>query len=150
MNPIQSDALRNLYIRQVKTDTHDCFIIAEVIRFGHYSEGVIQSTEYYELRELCRARTFIVDMCADLKKKVIALLDQVFPEYETLFTDIFGLTSIELLTKCCTPDDIIEIPTEKLVELISEPSRKRLVFLKRKKLKILLKTHLEPFQALIR
>lgn len=59
MNPIQSDALRNLYIRQVKTDTRDCFIIAEVIRFGHYSEGSIQSTEYYELRELCRARTFI-------------------------------------------------------------------------------------------
>lgn len=135
MNPIQSDALRNLYIRQVKTDTHDCFIIAEVIRFGHYSEGAIQSTEYYELRELCRARTFIVDMCADLKKKVIALLDQVFPEYETLFTDIFGLTSIELLTKCCTPDDIIEIPTEKLVELISGPSRKRFGIAKAEEIK---------------
>jgi len=135
MNPIQSDALRNLYIRQVKTDTHDCFIIAEVIRFGHYSEGAIQSTEYYELRELCRARTFIVDMCADLKKKVIAFLDQVFPEYETLFTDIFGLTSIELLTKCCTPDDIIEIPTEKLVELISGPSRKRFGIAKAREIK---------------
>ncbi len=135
MNPIQSDALRNLYIRQVKTDTRDCFIIAEVIRFGHYSEGSIQSTEYYELRELCRARTFIVDMCADLKKKVIALLDQVFPEYETLFADIFGLTSIELLTKCCTPDDIIEIPTEKLADLISVPSRKRFGIAKAEEIK---------------
>lgn len=140
MNPIQSDALRNLYIRQVKTDAHDCFVIAEVIRFGHYSEGAIQSTEYYELRELCRARTFIVDMCADLKKKVIALLDQVFPEYETLFTDIFGLTSLELLTKCCTPDDIIEIPTEKLVELISVPSRKRFGVAKAEEIKSLART----------
>lgn len=135
MNPIQSDALRNLYLRQVKTDAHDCFVIAEVIRFGRYSEGVLQSTEYYELRELCRARTFIVDMCADLKKKVIALLDQVFPEYETLFSDIFGLTSIELLTNCCTPDDIIEIPTEKLVELISIPSRNRFGLAKAEEIK---------------
>lgn len=125
MNPLQSDALRNLYIRQVKNDAHDCFVIAQVIRFGHYSEGALQTSEYYELRELCRARLYIVDMCADLKKKVIALLDQVFPEYETLFTDIFGLTSTELLTTCCTPEEIVALPTEKLIEIISVPSRKR-------------------------
>ena len=33
-NPIQSDALRGMYIRQSKTDARDSFIIAEVIRFG--------------------------------------------------------------------------------------------------------------------
>ena len=33
-NPIQSNALRNMYIRQIKSDEHDSFIIAEVIRFG--------------------------------------------------------------------------------------------------------------------
>jgi hypothetical protein len=64
-------------------------------------------------------------MCADLKKKFIALLDQVFLGYETIFTDIFGLTSMELHTNCCTPDEIIEIPTEKLADMISKPSRKR-------------------------
>ena len=38
-NPIQSNALREMYIRQVKNDDRDCFVIAEVIRFGRYSEG---------------------------------------------------------------------------------------------------------------
>ncbi len=125
INPLQSDALRNLYIRQVKNDSHDSFIIAQVIRFGHYSEGSIQATEYFELRELCRSRTYLVDLCADIKKKVIALLDQAFPEYETLFSDIFGLTSMEILQNCPFPEDILAIPTDKLTELISTPSRNR-------------------------
>ena len=85
LNPIQSNALRGMYIRQVKNDEHDSFIIAEVIRFGRYTEGGLPPSELYELRELCRARTFVVDMTADLKRKVIALLDQAFPEYETIF-----------------------------------------------------------------
>ena len=119
-NPIQSNALRGMYIRQVKTDEHDSFIIADVIRFGRYTEGGMPPSDIYELRELCRARTFIVDMTADLKHKVIALLDQAFPEYETLFTDVFGLTSSELLRTASTPDEILNIDTEKLTQLIGD------------------------------
>lgn len=124
-NPIQSNALREMFIRQVKNDERDCFVIAEVIRFGRYTEGGMPPSDIYELREMCRARFFIVDMVSDLKRKVIALLDQVFPEYETLFADIFGLTSSELLLNCSTPEEILAIDTDKLAEIISVPSRKR-------------------------
>lgn len=125
LNPIQSNALRGMYIRQVKNDEHDSFIIAEVIRFGRYTEGGLPPSELYELRELCRARSFIVDMTADLKRKVIALLDQVFPEYETVFSDIFGLTSSELLLKCSTPEEILALDTEQLAKIIEMASHKR-------------------------
>lgn len=124
-NPLQSNALREMFIRQVKSDERDCFVIAEVIRFGRYTEGGMPPTDIYELREMCRARFSMVDMVSDLKRKVIALLDRVFPEYETLFTDIFGLTSSELLRNCSTPEEILAIDTEKLIEIISVPSRKR-------------------------
>lgn len=125
LNPIQSNALRGMYIRQVKNDEHDSLIIADVIRFGRYTEGGMPPSELYELRELCRARSFMVDMTADLKRKVISLLDQVFPEYETIFTNIFGSTSSELLLNCSTPEEILAIDTEKLTEIIEVPSRKR-------------------------
>ena len=69
INPIQSNALRGMYIRQIKNDEHDSFIIAEVIRFGRYTEGGLPPSKLYELRELCRARLFIVDMVSDLRKK---------------------------------------------------------------------------------
>ena len=124
-NPIQSNALREMFIRQVKNDERDCFVIAEVIRFGRYTEGGMPPSDIYELREMCRARFFMVDMVSDLKRKVIALLDQVFPEYEKLFTNIFGVTSSELLRNCSTPEEILAIDTEQLIQMISEPSRKR-------------------------
>ncbi len=135
LNPIQSNALRGMYIRQVKNDEHDAFIIAEVIRFGRYTQGGMPPSALYELRELCRARFFIVDMVSDLKRKVIALLDQVFPEYETLFSSILGLTSSELLRNCATPEEILAIDTEKLAEIIEVPSRKRFSVAKAEEIK---------------
>ena len=37
------------------------------------------------LHELCRQHFYTVDMISDTKHKIIALLDQIFPEYEKLF-----------------------------------------------------------------
>ena len=125
INPIQSDALRNLYIRQTKNDSKDSFIIAEVIRFGRFSETNISSPNMHALRELCRHRFFIVDSVSDIKRKVIALLDQVFPEYESLFTDTFGKTSLQLLSEHSTPEEILALNTDKLCEIINQSSRGR-------------------------
>lgn len=134
-NPIQSNALRGMYIRQVKTDEHDSFIIADVIRFGRYNEGGLPPSKLYELREMCRARFYIVDMVSDLKRKVITLLDQVFPEYENLFSDIFGLTSTELLKKYSTPEEILAIDTNKLAKIINVTSNRRFGIEKAKEIK---------------
>lgn len=38
INPIQSEAFRKMYIRQTKNDSKDSFIIAQIMRFGQYSE----------------------------------------------------------------------------------------------------------------
>lgn len=125
INPIQSDALRNLFIRQTKNDSKDSFLIAEVIRFGRYAETSVASPDIHALRELCRHRFFIVDMISDLKRKVIALLDQVFPEYEKLFSDTFGVTSVQLLSEYSTPEEIVAVDTAELYKLISLASRGR-------------------------
>lgn len=93
INPVQTNSIRSFYIRQAKTDPRDALLIAEVIRFGHFSESTLHPENIYELRELCRGRHAIVSMQADVKRKVVALLDQVFPEYETAFTNLFGDTS---------------------------------------------------------
>lgn len=135
LNPIQSNALRGMYIRQVKNDESDSFIIAEVIRFGRYTEGGMPPSDIYELRELCRARFFIVDTVSDLKRKVISMLDKVFPEYETLFSNIFGLTSSALLRACSTPEEILAADTKKLAKIMEGPSRKRFGIAKAKEIK---------------
>lgn len=123
INAIQSDALRSMYIRQAKNDSRDSFIIAEVIRFGRFCETAVAPPDLHALRELCRHRFYIVDSVADIKRKVVALLDQVFPEYESLFTDTFGKTSLQLLAEYTTPEELLAVDTDKLTETIYTASR---------------------------
>jgi len=126
INPIQSDAFRKMYIRQTKTDSIDSFIIAQIMRFGQYSATTLSDENIIALRQLSRYRLALVDSCGDCKRRVIALLDQVFPEYDKLFSDTFGVASKELLLKCQTPEDILNISTKKLTTLLQKTSRGRL------------------------
>lgn len=121
-NPIQSDALRGMYIRQSKTDARDSFIIAEVIRFGKYSESNVPQEKLFALRELTRNRYFMVDSVSDLKRKTTALIDQVFPEYEKLFSNNFGVSSMALLLKYPTPEKLKNVSLQSLAKLLSKAS----------------------------
>lgn len=125
INPIQSDAIRSLYIRQNKTDAHDSFLIAEVIRFGRFSETQVPQETSHALRELCRNRFYLVDMVSDLKRKVTALLDQVFPEYDALFSDNFTVTSMALLSRYPTPAAMRGARMDTLTNLLYQNSNKR-------------------------
>ena len=125
INPLQSDALRGLFIHETKTDAIDAFIIAEVVRIGRYSKTEILPENIHALRELCRQRFYIVDIASDIKRKIIALLDQIFPEYEKLFSDTFGVTSMELLANYQTPEQMLSVDSQTLAELLQKASRGR-------------------------
>lgn len=124
-NPIQTAAFREIAIRKVKNDNLDSIMIADFTRFGRYSETYIPSENMLALKNLSRYRLSISDICGGLKKSTIALLDQVFPEYVTVFNDIFGATSKQLLEKYSTPDEFSEISTTKLTNFIHKVSRGR-------------------------
>lgn len=125
INPIQSDAFRKMYIRQTKNDSKDSFIIAQIMRFGEFSSTSLADEDIMALRQLSRYRLALVDECSDWKRKCIALLDQVFPEYSKLFSDTFGVTSRELLSKYPTPEDMLSINVDSLTELLSKASKGR-------------------------
>src|SRR5699024_1287144 len=78
-----------------------------------------------KLRHLERLRFSFVDQCSDLKRKVISLLDQVFPEYEQIFSDVFGLSSTEVLLHSPLPEDLLSIDTKKLADLLNRVSKVR-------------------------
>ncbi|WP_422487406.1 IS110 family transposase, partial [Gudongella sp. DL1XJH-153] len=130
INPIQSDAFRKMYIRQTKNDSKDSFVIAQIMRFGEFSTTSLANDNIMSLRQLSRYRLALVDECSDWKRKCIAILDQVFPEYSKLFSDTFGITSKELLSKYPTPEDMLSVDTQTLTELLSKSSRGRFGALK--------------------
>lgn len=123
INPIQSEAFRKMYIRQTKTDSKDSYIIAQIMRFGEYSSTTLADENIIALRQLSRYRLALVDSCSDCKRRIVALLDQVFPEYDDLFSDTFGATSKELLLNCQTPEDFLAISTTKLTNLLDKKSK---------------------------
>ena len=67
-----------------------------------------------------------IDMASDLRRKVIALLDQVFPEYEKLFSDTFGASSMEILSQYTTPEEMLSVSSQQLAEVLEKASRGRL------------------------
>ena len=126
INPIQSDAFRKMYVRQTKNDSVDSFIIAQIMRFGEFSISNFSDENIFALRNLTRYRFALVDECSDWKRKLVAILDQVFPEYSSLFSNIYGVASKELLSKYPLPEDMLSIPAEELGNLLYECSKGRL------------------------
>ena len=125
INPIQSEAFRKMYIRQTKNDSKDSFIIAQIMRFGQFSTTTMSEEVIVAMRQLSRYRLALVDACGDCKRRTIALLDQVFPEYNGIFSDTFGATSKEVLSNYPTPEDMLTISTRKLTNLLEKASRGR-------------------------
>lgn len=125
LNPLQVRGFRNQGIRGSKTDTIDALLIARVLRFGETIETKIADSAIMALRQLTRYRADLVDHVTMIKNKVICLLDQVFPEYNRLFSDSFGNTSIQLLKEASTPEEILAIDDKKLLQLLDKASKGR-------------------------
>lgn len=125
-NPIQSDVLRDFYIRKTKTDATDAVLIAQVIRMDLPDKTTLPSEDIFRLKQFERFRYSLVDNSSDLKRKIITCLDQVFPEYDQIFSDIFGRSSTQVLLHSPLPEDILTLDTQLLAETINIASNKRL------------------------
>lgn len=123
INPLVTDGYRHMQVRKAKTDRIDAEIVAKVLRLGEYQETSVLDEDVLGIRQLCRYRLWQVSSCSDLKRKIIALLDQVFPEYSHLFSDVFGMASKELLKAYATPEEMLSVSTRKLSKLLEITSR---------------------------
>lgn len=131
INPIQTDGWRQgIEIRKRKTDVIDSILIADLIRYGDFIETTLSNEDFLSLRNLTRFRSYLVSSIGDLKRKSVALLDQVFPEYESTFSDIFGKTSRQILRNLNSPSDFENLSSDQLNAILENIRDKR--FAKRK------------------
>lgn len=146
INPLQSDALRNLYLRKTKTDSVDSKLIANVIRFGQYTETRLTDDKLLTVRELSRQRFYLVDMNSDLKRKVVVIMDKIFPEFQGIFSDMFGKTACAILKRCPSSQEVMEIQFDEFSALIKKASRSKFNIAKAKEIKLAAR---DSFSALI-
>ena len=130
INPIQSDSLRKMYIRQTKNDSIDSFLIAEVIRFGQFTTTSMADENILSMRQLCRYRDSVISSRTEIKLRISTIMEQIFPEYEKQFSSLWLSTSMGILEKYLTPENIENAPIDELFEIIKDKSHNKLTIQK--------------------
>lgn len=123
LNPIQVSAFRRSGVRKVKNDKTDAIWIADFVRISNTPAANRDIPNLLQLRELSRFRFWLTDQIGDCKRKLLTILDRVFPEYESLFSSVFVQSSKAMLQEAVTAQDFAEFDLQELTELLYKTSR---------------------------
>ena len=125
LNPMQVAAYRRSGIRKVKNDSKDAWWVADYVRIANLPASEQALPSLLQMRELSRFRYRLMEQVGNCKRKVISILDRVFPEYETLFSSVFLQSSRALLKEAATAQQIADFDLAELSQLLKETSRGR-------------------------
>ncbi len=124
LNPLQVKSFRNTNLRGAKSDNVDAERIASLLRFGDFDRCNVTTGNLMNLRELTRLKADLVATSSDLKRKIIAVLDRIFPEFTAIFCNRFGTTVMALLADYPTPEEMAELSLDKLTKVIKGLSKR--------------------------
>lgn len=105
---------------QTKNDKKDCITIARLIKDARFFEPYLPEGVWAELRNLSNTRAELVRKQNAVKNRMIATIDEYFPEYTKVFKKILSRTSEEILKKCPFPEDIKSLGKEELLKHIKK------------------------------
>lgn len=111
-----------------KNDQIDAYYIADYLRVGHYSIGIVRQENYIALQRLTRSRYEIVQSLVRVKQHFIENLYYKLNKLvisDELNTSIFGSTMMQLLTEDLTTDDLLNISINDLTDYLAEHGRGR-------------------------
>lgn len=109
VNPLQSKRSKSTHLRKVKTDAIDAWHLAEMYYRDEVTPHRKWEEDILELQHLTRQHEFVTGMFVQAKLNARALVDQVFPDFTTVFRYLFSKTGIYVLKQCLeNPPDSIE------------------------------------------
>jgi len=124
INPLQTDSIKNLGIRKVKSDKVDARRIALLYRFQELKTTNVPDGDLDCLRSLCRQYYNLADELTAYKNRLIGVVDQVMLNFTDVFKDVCSQTALAILEKYPTPSSILRADRADLIELIHKTSRK--------------------------
>jgi transposase len=125
-NPILTADAGRTTVRGRKTDEDDCLAIAKVLRDGHFNPVRLPDMTMGNLKRLTRHRQSVVERCANLKKHLSTLLDQVFPEFGDLFSHPDCPTARAVLSKAPSARLLASHQAKAFTTLVRKASHGRL------------------------
>ncbi len=125
LNALQVHAFRQSGVRKVKSDRTDANWIAEFLRFSQPDPAQPTTALFLQLKEVSRFRYHLAEQIGDCKRKLLSILDRVFPEYETLFSSVFLTSSRQLLARVASAHELATFDVSELTDLLQTTSRHR-------------------------
>ena len=105
---------------QTKNDKKDCMTIARLIKDARFFEPYLPEGIWADLRNLSNTRAELVRKQNAVKCRLVAIIDEYFPEYTKVFKNVLSRTSEEILKECPFPEDIKSIGKEELLKHIKK------------------------------
>lgn len=110
---------------QTKSDKKDALTIARLVKDGRYFETYLPHDVYAELRGLTTTRHSMNKRKKAIINTITAVLDEYFPEFESVFKHPFkGKASMHLLKVCPIPKFILELGEEGVLKEIKKAVKK--------------------------
>ena len=111
-------------MRKVKNDRVDAYRIAMLYRLKVLRPSQIPTSSLRGLRLLTRQRSELKGDVARFKNRLTAYLDQIFPGYGEVFSDVGGSASRAVLHMCPTPEELLNADGSLLAKAICEAGNK--------------------------
>lgn len=110
---------------QTKSDKKDALTIARLVKDGRYSDTYLPHNSYADLRVLSTARDSINRQKTALENRIVAILDEYFPEFTKVFKHPFkGKAAMQVLKTCPFPKYILKLGTEGVLSEIKKAVKK--------------------------
>jgi len=119
-----------------KNDRKDAWIIAALASEGRFFKCYLPQGVWAELRGYTQTRQQLRGKLNAAKNVLVAILDEYFPEYASVFKNLLGKASIYILTNRPFPADLIQISTVELARELKGASNGRVGLKRAEKLMV--------------
>lgn len=110
---------------RAKSDIKDAIVVANLVREGKYCDSVVKDDLYQQLRRVAKYRERILRNFSAAENRLIAWLDDYFPELQDLFSDTAAKGLRALLRDCPTPREVTEVGLDDLTAILAKASRRK-------------------------
>jgi len=107
VNPFTAKRLREgKDINRAKSDMRDARVMAELVISNGVPQTNLPQGIYAELRAVYNAYQRLIKERSRIKSRMKSLLDQLFPEFCLVFSNVCSKTAMQVLGCCLAPTDI--------------------------------------------
>lgn len=125
LNPLVTSLHKRKSLRKLKTDPQDTYRITKVYYMNDYRYYKPLSRSY-KLKLLSRQWQSLTDSHTEIQLKFRSLLDLVFPGYSTVFSSLYGKTSLSLIESYPTPAAVLDADTDSIMQILKSGKQPQL------------------------